>query len=242
MSGFGEKEETPINAADEGSKLFSEQKLYIHQTLKGIYAITKFKAELAVLEAIADGLDAQIIRIGNITNRYSDGHFQKNIDDNAFVQRIKSFIQIGAFPEEMLKHRVEFTPVDVCADAIIKILEYHSPCNVFHFYHPNAIEIKLCYNFISNLGFKFVPVSNELMSHIVSGILTDDGKKNLLSGIIQDLDSSRTFNYMSKVKLESNFTNKYLRKIGFHWPILNQRYLEKSFQYFEDVNFITKPK
>ena len=79
ISGFGEKEETAFDEKTEGSKIFSEQDLYVGQSLKGIYSSTKFKAEIAILEAIETGLDAQIVRIGNITNRYSDGLFQKNI-------------------------------------------------------------------------------------------------------------------------------------------------------------------
>ncbi len=115
------KEELATTPEEEGSKLFTEHNLYVGQSIKGIYSTTKYKAEISVLEAIEDELDAQIVRIGNITNRYSDGMFQKNIKDNAFVRRLKSFIEIGAFPQKkLLKHALEFTPVDLCADAIIK--------------------------------------------------------------------------------------------------------------------------
>lgn len=77
ISGFGEKEELATTPEEEGSKLFTEHNLYVGQSIKGIYSTTKYKAEISVLEAIEDELDAQIVRIGNITNRYSDGMFQK---------------------------------------------------------------------------------------------------------------------------------------------------------------------
>lgn len=77
ISGFGEKEELTTTPEEEGSKLFTEHDLYVGQSIKGIYSTTKYKAEISVLEAIEDGLDVQIVRIGNITNRYSDGMFQK---------------------------------------------------------------------------------------------------------------------------------------------------------------------
>lgn len=48
-----------------------------------IYTITKYKAEMIVLKAIEEGLDAQVLRMGNITNRYSDGVFQQNVEENA---------------------------------------------------------------------------------------------------------------------------------------------------------------
>lgn len=71
------KEEFTTTPEEEGSKLFTEHDLYVGQSIKGIYSTTKYKAEISVLEAIEDGLDVQIVRIGNITNRYSDGMFQK---------------------------------------------------------------------------------------------------------------------------------------------------------------------
>ena len=43
-------------------KVFRESSLYIDQKISGVYTITKYKAEMIVLNAIFDGLDAQILR------------------------------------------------------------------------------------------------------------------------------------------------------------------------------------
>ena len=242
ISGFGEKEELTTTPEEEGSKLFTEHDLYVGQSIKGIYSTTKYKAEISVLEAIEDGLDAQIVRIGNITNRYSDGMFQKNIKDNAFVRRLKSFIEIGAFPKETLKHALEFTPVDLCADAIIKILEYSSPCNVFHIYNPNLLPAPLLYNTLLDRGFEITPVTDELMSYIITGILEDNKKKDTISGIIQDIDKNKKFTYTSKVRLDCDFTNKFLNKVGFNWVSYDSLYINKCFDYFKKVHFIEGDK
>ena len=45
---------------------------------------TKFKAEEVVLEYIEKGLEANILRVGNLTGRYSDLKFQHNVSENAF--------------------------------------------------------------------------------------------------------------------------------------------------------------
>ena len=242
ISGFGEKEELTTTPEEEGSKLFTEHDLYVGQSIKGIYSTTKYKAEISVLEAIEDGLDAQIVRIGNITNRYSDGMFQKNIKDNAFVRRLKSFIEIGAFPKETLKHALEFTPVDLCADAIIKILEYSSPCNVFHIYNPNLMPAPLLYNTLLDRGFEIIPVTDELMSYIITGILEDNKKKDTISGIIQDIDKNKKFTYTSKVRLDCDFTNNFLNKVGFNWVSYDSLYINKCFDYFKKVHFIEGDK
>ena len=240
ISGFGEKEEFSTNPAEEGSKIFTEQNLYIGQNIKGIYTTTKYKAEISVLEAIRSGLDAQILRIGNITNRYSDGKFQKNITDNAFARRIKSFVEIGAFPKYMLSHDVELTPVDVCAEAVIKILDYNSPCNVFHLYNPNLLPINLFYDTILRRGISLTPVSNTIMTYIIKGILSDDSKKSIISGIVQDLDKNKEFTYISKIGLDASFTKQYLAALGFNWNTFDSSYINKCFNYFEQVGFIDK--
>ena len=69
--------------------------------------------------------------------------FQKILKIMLFANRIKSFIDIGAFPEYALEHEIELTPVDLCADCIIKILEHSSKCNMFHLYNPNLLSVKL---------------------------------------------------------------------------------------------------
>ncbi len=82
-------EETTENI--NSKKIFKESDLYIGQNISGIYTITKFEAEKIVLKAIKSGLNAQILRMGNITNRYSDGVFQQNVEENAFAKKTKIF-------------------------------------------------------------------------------------------------------------------------------------------------------
>ena len=75
------------NSFDETKEIqkFDETNFYIGQDFSNVYIHTKFEAEKLILEKIQTGLDACILRIGNITNRYSDGVFQINVSENAFV-------------------------------------------------------------------------------------------------------------------------------------------------------------
>ena len=83
------------------------------------------------------GLQANIVRIGNLTNRYSDLKFQYNAEDNAFANRINTLISLKIFPENNKDMYLEFTPVDVTAEAIIKIMQYfNTRHNMFHLYSP----------------------------------------------------------------------------------------------------------
>ena len=239
ISGNGEREETVVETPENINDkiVFSERDLYIKQKLNNVYTITKFEAERIVLEAILDGLNAQIVRIGNITNRYSDGKFQRNVEENAFAKRLQSFINIGAFPDYSFKHEIELTPVDLCANAIIKIANYTSPCNVFHIYDTKLLPIKLLIDTLNDMGYKLLPVSNDEMSNIINELLKDDNKKGLLSGIIHDLNKDKQLIYTSRIKLDCSFTEKYLNHIGFYWKEIDKNYLIKYINYFKKIEF-----
>lgn len=67
-------------------KTFAETDLYIGQPLDNVYIRSKFEAEKVVYEEILNGLKANVIRIGNLTNRSLDYKFQANYQSNAFYQ------------------------------------------------------------------------------------------------------------------------------------------------------------
>lgn len=240
VSGNGEKEEEidldPNNLSNK--KVFTENNLYIGQDLKNIYGITKFKGEIAVLEAIYDGLDAQILRLGNITNRYSDGAFQKNINDNAFAKRLKAYMEIGAFPKYTLGHELELTPVDLASKAIIKILNHKSDCNMFHIMDPKLLPIPMLIHTSNELGADIIPVSNQMMSDIITGILDDNKRKELVSGIINDLNKDKKLVYTSSIRLNCDFTENYLKIVGFRWKKIDKNYIIKYMNYFKKIGFI----
>ena len=240
ISGNGEKENTiEENIENINSKIvFSEENLYVGQKLNGIYTKTKFEAEKIILNEVMNGLDAQILRIGNIVNRFSDGKFQINTSENAFAQRIKSFIEIGAFPEYSLYHAIDLTPVDLCAEAIIKILNYNSPCTILHVYNTNLLPLKLFFETLNEMKINLLPVSDEKMTNIIEELLNDPSKKDILSGIIQDLDSNKHLVYTSNIKLDSSFTENYLKYIGFSWKNLDKNYIMKYINYFRKIKFL----
>ena len=79
-----------LNSHFKETTIFSERDFYIGQNLDNLYIKSKFNSEEIVLDAIMKGLNAYILRIGNLTNRYSSGIFQQNHFENAFVNRFNS--------------------------------------------------------------------------------------------------------------------------------------------------------
>lgn len=217
---------------------FDETNFYIGQNLKNAYVHSKFEAERIVLDAINDGLEACILRMGNLTSRFSEGKFQQNHFENAFVNRIKSFLQIGYMPDYMLNLYAEFTPIDYCGDAIIKIAShFNKDYNVFHLLNEKHVNLDVMYEIMTQLGTDMKIVSNEEFTEILNKLLQDPDKKNYLNGIVNDLNKDKKLVYQSDVNIKSDFTKEFLSKIGFEWPAIDQRYLRNYFKYLADIGY-----
>lgn len=241
ISGYLEKDEmivkTPENIND--NKIFNENNLYIGQRLTDIYDLSKFEAEIRILEAIYDGLDAQVLRVGNITGRYLDGVCHPSIKSSTFAKKLKSFIEIGAFPKYLLEHDIDFTPVDLAANAIVTILNHTSDCNMFHITETKKLPISMFTHASNTIGIDIVPVSNRLMNDIINGILVDDSRKHIVSNIMHDLNYDRKLVYTSSIKLVNSFTEDYLRNCGFRWKKLDKNYIFKFLNYLKKIGFIS---
>ena len=123
---------------------FSENSFYENQNFDdNVYTKSKLIAEMNVLDAISKGLNATILRMGDLTGRYSDGIFQENIQENSIYLRLKSIIEIGCIPKSIENNLLEFTPIDYAAKAVVKIVcSENSNNRIFHVYNPNMLETK----------------------------------------------------------------------------------------------------
>ena len=207
---------------------FDESSLYIGQVLDNVYMRSKFEAENYVLSAISRGLDAYILRMGNLMPRYSDGMFQENILDNAFLMKMATFTELGIMPKYMEKHILNFTPVDFASKAIYKLVTHPSQDNrVFHLYNNKNITVKKYLRSLKNSDLQIDILDEEEFTERINSILKNDEVKGSLNNIIDDLDKQLHLNYVSDIITMSKFTVKYLRKLHFSWPIINTQYLDK---------------
>lgn len=218
---------------------YDETKFYIGQNLENLYVKSKFLAENLVFDAINDGLKAYVLRMGNLTSRFSEGKFQQNHLENAFVNRIKSLLQIGYVPEYMKEGCLEFTPIDYCADAIINIANhYNKKFSVFHVLNDNYVKMVDLYNILKKLGIDINIVSSEEFNNVVNGLLQSDEGSEILSGIIRDFNSDKKLVYNSNIKINSDFTKEFLKINGFEWPLIDIKYLRKYFKYLIQIGYL----
>lgn len=49
----------------------------------------------------------------------------------------------GSIPDYMLKAYIEFTPIDICANSVIKLIQYKNSTNrIFHLYDRNHVDVR----------------------------------------------------------------------------------------------------
>ncbi len=109
------------------------------QRIDNVYVRTKLEAEVLVQNVRGKGLDARIYRIGNISYA-KDGVVQKNLDDNAFYQQVKSYVNLGLAPDGSDYRDISF--VEEVSQAILAL--YNRPAlrgEIFHLQNPNTVQL-----------------------------------------------------------------------------------------------------
>jgi thioester reductase-like protein len=226
---------------DKGNREFSEKDFYIGQNyMYNVYVRSKFEAEKLVFKSINSGLKATIFRVGNLTGRYSDGQFQKNIYQNNFYRIIKSILELGTVSEKMSQDIMEFTPVDYCARGIIKLLKnVESNNKVYHLFNHKTLRMSDFFDTIKNLTVKIKVLEDCAFEEFLASVSLDKTKKNILSGVINYFAYKNiSENSKAPVLVTSEITIDQLKGLGFEWPEVDERYIKDLINYMVDAGFL----
>lgn len=210
VNGAGTVRQTNPNAT------FDEFNLDIGQEYsQNVYIHSKYKAEERVLLAREAGLKTNIFRIGNLTWRMSDGKFQKNAQESGFLHRYRGLFKLGMYSKELAEYPIDFTAVDECADAYVRLALHNRVNNIYNLYNPNVFYLE--------------SLSNKLWTHI-KRVPKDVFERNL-KGMIQDKEVAVLSFYNTiacasrNVPISNDFTVNELKKLGFKWSKIGPRYL-----------------
>lgn len=220
-------------------KTFSEADFYIGQPLDNVYARSKFEAEKVVLEAMVEGLRANIMRMGNLTNRNSDGMFQMNYESNAFFKRIKALSELGAYPHSILAYDVEFTPIDEAANAVMSVVRhFDNEKTVFHINNPKAIKLHKMFEIFKALGIEINGIDDFTFAEMLKELSKQKDKAHIYEAFINDFNDVSQINYDSDICIENDFTVQYLKSLGFEWADIDIDYLSKYVEYFKKIGVL----
>ena len=222
-----------VSVAGEGSegippkdRVFCENDLYIGQSITNEYIRTKFLAERAVLEAVSGGLDAKIIRVGNLMSRNSDGEFQINFITNGFLRSLRGYKAVGKFPMGSMHEIAELSPIDSTALAVLKLVQTDRRFTVFHACNSHHIYMADLIYAMRKYGFKLDIVKDEEFEEAVKEFAKNGNDSDAVSGLIAY--TSHNENEIYTMEYSNRFTAQALYRLEYKWPVTDDRYLENA--------------
>ena len=228
---------------NEKKPLFTENDFYIGQNyLEQVYVRSKFEAENFLFFEMEKGLNASIYRIGNLSERYSDGKFQLNIRRNLIHNIIKSILESGVFPSQIFNEEIEFTPVDFCAQAVVEFSQCKGSLGkVFHLFNYKYRKIGEILRVMSEiLGRKIDIIENPTFKDYVEYVSKKSNNSDVLDVIKKDFNFEKIFSDEYRANINCDLTKCYLNQIGFDWPEIDGEYLEKIINNWIKRGFIGK--
>lgn len=218
------------------TKRMHENELYFGQILENDYIRTKFLAERVILEAcVKDGLDAKIIRVGNLMSRKSDGEFQINFVTNGFMRTLGAYRTLGCFPIGAMHAPAEFSPIDSTAAAVLKLAASGGGFTVFHAYNSHRIFMADVIYAMTAYGFRIRIVPDQEFEQVLKNAAGQGDKSDAVLGLIAYAsdDENQRYELMS----ENRFTAEALYRLGYKWPITDDAYLENAIKALDTLEF-----
>ncbi|MBO5551120.1 MAG: SDR family oxidoreductase, partial [Lachnospiraceae bacterium] len=214
-----------------------EDNLNIGQdTESNAYVHTKYIAEECVLKAVAEkGLDAKIMRLGNLMSRHEDSEFQINFRTSSFMSTLKAYAYLGCCPYSAMDEQTDFSPIDETARGIIALSGTSSDFTVFHVFNSHMVDMGDVFRAMVNCGIHLDMVSDDEFEERIRGELAE-GKMSLE---IAPLISYRLGDddLRQDIPCDNRFTVQALYRLGFRWSITDERYLEHTVSMLQTLGF-----
>ncbi len=202
------------------------------------YVYSKYKAEELVLEAIAHhGLNAKIMRVGNLSARQKDGEFQINFNTNNFLARLRAYVVLGMVPYEDLDRLFEFSPIDEVAHAILILAQTPKECIVFHPSNTHRQFLSDILIGFEQAGIELKRVESDEFRKALENMMENPDLVELLRPLMAyNLSRTHTVRWIDST---NEYTTQVLYRLGYQWPITAADYVHRfvdtivGFDYFK---------
>lgn len=183
------------------------------------YVRSKFAAEGLVLQAVREGLNARIYRVGNLSPRLEDGAFQLRPERNAFANRLRAVAAAGCLGAETAAAATELTPVDCCARALLLLATAPEERLAYHLFNPHAVSGGRWARRMCALGYPTAVVPETEYRRQLQE-LSRRGEYEALAGLMPDGNDG------GRIRPSCAVTVRRLAQLGFAWPKPADPYLD----------------
>jgi len=215
------------NVGDKDYVLYTEDDLDVGQAFDHVYVKSKLESEERAVDARKMGINASVYRVGNITFDSVLGKFQKNIEENAFFQDVKSYVNLGIVPDGL--DEIDLSFVDCLSKAIILLSDRAGLQNeTFHLKHSQFVKLSdLLTSDELQLNIQRVTF------HELIDFLMEFYDRKGFGSYIENFMLHRGWLDEDFAKLHtecvviSDRTEQILRKIGFEWKTIDVTKMQK---------------
>ncbi|MCQ2354887.1 MAG: AMP-binding protein [Clostridia bacterium] len=200
-----------------------ENELFVVDSMDNKYCLSKYQAELRMLDAIKNGMRGKIIRVGNLMGRHSDGEFQINFNTNAFLHALRGFATIGKCPISHATDPMSFSPIDLTARAIVLLSGTNDCFTAFHADNRFGFDEMQLIDACNRCGVTIRPVDDKEYYADYYRMLGDEKINSRLSGLVTNDRPG-----MHMVETDNVFTANVLYRLGFSWPLVDNAYLDRA--------------
>ena len=226
-----------VNNVPPKGYLFDEHVLYCGQLVdNNQYISSKFMAERLIYDAILHhGLNAKVMRVGNLAPRDRDGEFQVNFKTNNFMATLAAFKALGMIPYAEMDSHVEFSPIDYVARAILLLATTPKECVCFmasNHHRPHMGDVVMQLD-----GIRMVEMDE--FQGAIHQALSDPDKVDKMRPFMAYAgtptnDNIRQIGYDD---IDVNYTVQVLYRLGFSWPTTTEEYVRKFIRTISGFNF-----
>ena len=229
-----------VAGMSEGShpKQLTEHQLYFGQQTGNQYVHSKFLAERFILERMAAGaLNAKILRAGNLSPRSADGEFQVNLNANSAMGRLRAYKLLGACPYSLLDAKMEFSPIDDSARAMVLLATTPKENCVFNVSNNHLIPMEDIVSRLRLIDGKKVDYVEfpEFMSRM-QVLMAQPDKAPLLSSLVAYAQSPGQAE-VSMNQPSVHFTMQVLYRLGFAWDHTSSKYVDMIFEMLRTLRY-----
>jgi len=227
---------TSVNGEPAVSSL-TESMLYFGQRLHNQYIHSKIMGERLILDAVAGrGLDAKIMRVGNLSARSEDGEFQINVKANSFMGRLRIFQMLGVLPYSAYQSHVEFSPIDETAQAICLLSGTPRECTVFHPYNSHAQMLGDVLVRMKTIGKDVRLVEDSEFMSLLNEAKADPARQEQLSAMLA-YETKPVKDVMRVIPADNAYTVQMLLRLGFRWDTTSWDYVDRFLEQIDTLDF-----
>ena len=216
-----------IHNEGEQVPMLTENKLWFGQFLDNRYISSKFLAERAVLDAVAHhGLNAKVMRVGNLAPRSYDGEFQANFNSNSYMGRLKVLHVLGCCPYDSYDELTEMSPIDQTAKAVVALAATPKECTVFQPFNNHTELLGDVLQIMKKVGKEIRFVETDEFEKAIAEAGKDPEKAKLLSALLAYQDFAHG-QKAAIIERDNRYTCNVLHRLGFHWRDTSWDYVER---------------